>query len=163
MDTEFGITPLRGYRIWEVRDRYLSSTYNGQVWPLRGPAEATCRLCTRLGYAVPAWTCGIGIGRGCGLYAWDTPELVIRNHGRLNTSRWYFGPLAARVWCWGVVEGWGRIVDHDLGFRAQYMRPVALAPMYPTDEGALARVAATYEVPFLRTTADVYREFPPLA
>ena len=57
--------------------------------------------------------------------------------------------MSKRIQCWGVVEGWGRVVEHDKGFRALYMRPLALSPMFPIDVKVLGDVAAAYEIPLL--------------
>jgi hypothetical protein len=78
-------------------------------------------------------------GEGCGLYAWSAPELIERRYTLVSK----------RIQCWGVVEGWGRVVEHDKGFRALYMRPLALSPMFPIDVKLLGDVAAAYEIPLL--------------
>ncbi len=136
---EFGITPLRGYRKWDIRGGRLVSCYN-QVWPLRAPARAACRHCSRADMPIPSGTRhGHFAGEGCGLYAWSAPELIERRYTLVSK----------RIQCWGVVEGWGRVVEHDKGFRALYMRPLALAPMFPIDVKLLGDVAAAYEVPLL--------------
>ena len=136
---EFGITPLRGYRKWDIRGGRLVSCYN-QVWPLRAPARAACRHCSRADMPIPSGTRhGHFAGEGCGLYAWSAPELIERRHTLVSK----------RIQCWGVVEGWGRVVEHDKGFRALYMRPLALSPMFPIDVKLLGDVAAAYEIPLL--------------
>ena len=136
---EFGITPLRGYRKWDIRGGRLVSCYN-QVWPLRAPARAACRHCSRADMPIPSGTRhGHFVGEGCGLYAWSAPELIERRYTLVSK----------RIQCCGVVEGWGRVVEHDKGFRALYMRPLALSPMFPIDVKLLGDVAAAYEIPLL--------------
>ncbi|HEX4363935.1 MAG TPA: hypothetical protein VHZ75_05240 [Solirubrobacteraceae bacterium] len=55
---------------------------------------------------------------------------------------------------WGVIAGWGRLVEHELGFRAQFARAVALLDDYnPLDfarPGKRLRDAAeAYGIPLL--------------
>ena len=128
------------------------SCYN-QVWPLRAPAQAGCAHCSRAGLPIPSGTRhGHFAGQGCGLYAWSAPELVERQHPLLGR----------RIGCWGVVEGWGRVVEHEQGFRALYMRPLALSPMFPADVKLLEDLAAAYEIRLLMSVGEVRRAFPPL-
>ena len=149
---EFGITPMRGYRKWHVRDRRLVSHYN-QVWPLRAPAQAACTHCSGAGLPIPAGTRhGHFAGEGCGLYAWNAPEFVERQYTLARK----------RIQCWGAVEGWGRVVEHEKGFRALYMRPLALSPMFPIDLKLLKDMAAAYEIPLLMSVGEVRRAFPTL-
>jgi hypothetical protein len=149
---EFGITPLRGYRKWDIRGGRLVSCYN-QIWPVRAPAQAGCAHCSRAGLPIPSGTRhGHFAGQGCGLYAWSAPELVEHQH-----------PLPGRrTGCWGVVEGWGRVLEHEQGFRALYMRPPALSPIFPADVKLLEDLAAAYEIRLLMSAGEVRRAFPPL-
>ena len=64
--------------------------------------------------------------------------------------------------CWGVVAGWGRVLEHEKGFRALCMRPLALSPMFPIDLKLLKDMAATYEIPLLMSVGEVRRAFPSL-
>ncbi len=60
------------------------------------------------------------------------------------------------------MEGWGRVVEHEKGFRALCMRPLALSPMFPIDLKLLKDMAAVYEIPLLMSVGEVRRAFPPL-
>ena len=53
-------------------------------------------------------------------------------------------------------------MEHERGFRALYMRPLALSPMFPTDLKLLEDTSAAYEVPLLMSAGEVRRAFPPL-
>jgi hypothetical protein len=57
----------------------------------------------------------------------------------------------------GVVEGWGRVVEHEKGFRAFFMRPLALSPMFPIDLKLLEDMAAAYEIRLLMSAGEVRR------
>ena len=54
---------------------------------------------------------------------------------------------------WGAVVAWGRIVECERGFRAQYARPVALldcpSPLDRSKGRLLARAAEAYGIPLL--------------
>ena len=83
---EFGITPMRGYRKWDVRGGRLVSCYN-QVWPLRAPAQAACTRCSRAGLPIPSGTRhGHLAGEGCGLHAWSALEHVERQYELSDTA-----------------------------------------------------------------------------
>ena len=68
--------------------------------------------------------------------------------------------MSKRIQCWGVVAGWGRVVEHEKGFRALYMRPLALSPMFPVDLELLKDMAAAYEIPLLMSVSEVRCAFP---
>ena len=90
--------------------------------------------------------------RAAACYAWNAPEFVERHHTLLSK----------RIECWGVVEGWGRVVEHEKGFRARCMRPLALSPMFPIYLRLLEDMAAAYEIRLLMSVGEVRRAFPPL-
>ncbi|HEV2769094.1 MAG TPA: hypothetical protein VGV40_02780 [Solirubrobacteraceae bacterium] len=54
---------------------------------------------------------------------------------------------------WGAVVAWGRIVECEHGFRAQYVRPVALLdcenPLDRRKTRRVVRAAESYEIPLL--------------
>ena len=60
--------------------------------------------------------------------------------------------LPARQAVWGVVVAWGKVVECERGFRAQYARPVALLDLEnPFDPKGRSRALAAdrYEIPLL--------------
>jgi hypothetical protein len=75
----------------------------GRPWPIRHPARAVCRRHRR--HAVPAADCA------CGLHATD-------DEGRLRRTR---TPGVI-----GTVAMWGRVVQHDRGYRAELAYPQRL-------------------------------------
>ena len=55
---------------------------------------------------------------------------------------------------WGAVVAWGKIVEHETGFRAEYARPLALLDRkHPADSRErglrLQNAAETYNIPLL--------------
>jgi hypothetical protein len=93
-------------------------------WPVSGLTALPCR-----DGPAPALDCS------CGVYA--TSDL--RDPG----TAWRSGPHYARHVI-GAVALWGRVVEHETGYRAQHARPIALLDGYEA-----RRVADAYGVPLL--------------
>lgn len=102
--------PILAWRTWTLvgspdgdEVRLLPLFGDRRPWPVRDPARATC---TRRGrHAVPGLDCT------CGWYA-------THGHETLRHSR---DPAVL-----GTVALWGRIVEHELGFRAEFAYPQRL-------------------------------------
>jgi hypothetical protein len=108
------ISPVVAYRVWRWDDTGLKSL-NGELWVAGRPLEATCRA------AVPGIV--VGCGRpvhgahelphpecSCGVYAAKSIE-HLRQFG-------YEGRGIR-----GEVYLWGNVVEHRLGWRAQFAYP----------------------------------------
>lgn len=94
-----GADALLGWKLWELRENTLLSPLRGTVWP-RGVFVAECD------HGRPSRHCR------CGTYAFgDLPSAL---DARRDTH------------VLGVVRGWGRVVRHEFGFRAQYTQPIQL-------------------------------------
>jgi hypothetical protein len=113
------ISPIIGYRAWQWDDSGLRS-FMGQPWLPLQPLEAQCR--TSVGaimpvpleteppaHRVPEMECS------CGIYA--TKSL---NHLRQT------GYYCSRSAVYGEVYLWGSVVEHELGWRAQFAYPMSL-------------------------------------
>lgn len=142
--------PLVGFRHWGTRKgglfsgifvagRFIPNPALAMVapraapspWPTGGDREARCFALR--GHEAPHRDCR------CGYAAWYAlPEEP---------------PLPAVDAVWGAVVAWGRVVECELGFRAQYARPVALldrANPFETRKRPRRELAAeTYEIPLL--------------
>ena len=101
--------PIIAWRAWTMqqglRDRgplLRPIGDSGRVWPARAPASATCARHTHVS---PGFDCT------CGLHATRTPDLLRRARD----------PSVV-----GTVALWGRIVEHDRGYRAAYAYPQRL-------------------------------------
>ncbi len=108
---EFVAEPIIGWRAWRLDPReggYLlrSLTQDGRPWPAREPLRAACLRGEAHGPA-PALPCR------CGIYAWRDP-------GSLEVGRWARGSVL------GTVALWGRVVEHDRGYRAELAYPQRL-------------------------------------
>ena len=123
-----GITPLVGYRGWLVRDNALVSCYRDVEWPVGKPLQSECiRPTYREGQGVfpapPKHYWSPHISCTCGMYALHEYPKVWQEHEgkrRASVKPW---PSEAVT---GMIQGWGRIIVGDKGFRAQYAKPVAL-------------------------------------
>jgi len=110
--------PISGSRMWQVEDGRLFGPARGAGWPPGGPLWAWCpRASLHDERPVPHARCT------CGIYA-------MRSAGSLGRP----AAIAARSWAarWnpafvlGEVHLWGRVFEHDLGWRAEWARPVGL-------------------------------------
>lgn len=137
------IAPMVGYRKWAVAaNGLLTGVAARQPWAPKRPFAATCSGADNLTTArveghwdghrqvfvdAPVRSCS------CGVYAAKT----------LDAARNVVG--SGGVAAWGEVWLWGRIIDHEKGYRAQFAYPKALT-MYDDPELA-ALVAERYGVP----------------
>lgn len=133
--------PLIGYRCWRVDAHgmllpQIRLLQHGDPWAA-GTASATCMRIQRgavddrgepLAHEAPCWGCL------CGIYALhEFPQAQV------------YQPNLVR----GVVKAWGRVIEHERGFRAQYARVIAMEERSHRP-GALERlVADRYDVPDL--------------
>jgi hypothetical protein len=96
---------LVGWREWRVPcfgNKLLS--FNGTVWPVREPLRATCKK------ALP--TECLGHNCACGLYAW-------KDRKDLKVNQAEFSCISGEVWLWG------KVVEHEKGYRAEFSYPKA--------------------------------------
>jgi DNA-binding CsgD family transcriptional regulator len=93
------ISPIIGYRVWQWDGSRIASL-NGHAWLAGRAMEATCNL-GRL-HQAPQTDCA------CGIYAVKTAEQLDRMRS---------GGIFGEVYLWGTV------VEHELGWRAQFAYP----------------------------------------
>lgn len=115
-----GSEPIVGFRSWYVRGTgQLRSLAYSTVWE---PGETMTAKCRLLCGACPHKACR------CGIYAFRELDSI--------------SPRRAGTYVTGAVELSGRIVEHELGFRAQHARPVALCESFYAH-----RIADVYGLP----------------
>ena len=110
------ISPVVGYRVWRWKETGLQSL-NGEPWLPGQQLEARCRVAPAARHVeealneVPHRKCT------CGIYA-------AKNSEHLRQIGYADGGICGEVYLWGTV------VEHKLGWRAQYAYPktFALAP-----------------------------------
>ncbi|MGH8933232.1 MAG: hypothetical protein ACRDZO_22015 [Egibacteraceae bacterium] len=119
--------PFYGWRSWIVRRDRLSSLYVPTLWPADGPLRAECLVGDTEGFRPAGWgqhavgedaTCAEcpALNCTCGIYA----GTLLAEVRQVSYARSHLH-LA-----FGIVQGWGRVVEHERGWRAEYARPVAL-------------------------------------
>lgn len=100
-------------RCWEIAGNYLTSI-NGVIWiPGQPMREAE-----------------VTITNGAGVHAFKTMEKLLENYGKHS-------PIAI-----GRVHLWGRIVEHEDGYRAEFAVPVEILKVQGS--GDLAAIRANY-------------------
>lgn len=110
------LTGWRSWRVVRIDDRWhLTSTVAHDIWEPGQRLEAVCRGREDGDARAPC------LDHGCGIYA--------RTH-RLPVTYVTTGPRAVV----GLVAMWGRVIEHEQGYRAQFAYPVALRE--PTLESA---------------------------
>lgn len=113
-------TPIVAWRAYtvdhSVLDRPVLRSGHDAIWPQGGPLQATCKANTNRGadpteeeppHDAPQLDCG------CGIYATRTLH-------HLRTAG-YGDPQL-----FGLIALWGRVIEHDDGYRARYAYPLAL-------------------------------------
>jgi hypothetical protein len=126
------ISPIIGYRIWQWDAAGLKSL-NGELWVPRHPLSAVCRAdrsgsiaglskATHVG-ELPSLKCT------CGVYAAKSRE---------HLNRCGYSKFAVR----GEVFMWGRVVEHQRGWRAQFAYPKSLFLMPATIPFSLSEIDA---------------------
>lgn len=158
MTAQLVVGPLQGYRCWRVeRDggqTVLRSLYYPTPWPAHGPLQASCEskpgllgawirhVLSRDGvhHPAPSWACQCGI---YGLARFEHAETVERAP-RSQRGR------AVESWqVVGAVLLWGRVMQHEHGYRAEYARPLKLLALpallrTPESRASIEAVAQRY-------------------
>lgn len=148
--------PLIGYRVWNVFPNGLMAGQSyAEPWPPYQAMAARCGFTKSAEHvhdgcwvAPPVYRCGCGIHA---LKRIDAAELrlieeSLSSHGRFSAAyiAYYdeYTPPMGRVW--GSVKFWGRVVEHEIGYRAEYAYP---SQLYCQDPKLAATVAELYGVP----------------
>lgn len=150
--------PIVAYRVWGV-DRTttrLRARYRTEdAWEPKQPKRATCRYMDigvvddgapphhTTADCVAAMQAYYGEGKlehgwvaSCGLYGYKTPLMAW--HALGTSDEWDESRIV-----FGEVRLWGRVLEHERGFRAEYAYPGALAALSPVAE----ELADVYGVP----------------
>lgn len=121
--------PILGWRLWHVRlhgggYRLESFTRHHVSWPARRRLEAAC---SAHGDEAPS------SGHECGIYAFKSRDLAEELLRRYIGVRQCYGreqefppPRRGRPIALGSVSLWGRILERERGYRAQYAYPYEL-------------------------------------
>lgn len=117
---------LTGWRGWELSTAgRLEALGSSTAWPARRPMEAGCRAGAR--HFAPHWDCQ------CGVWAFkDLDRLVAA-----------IGPKYRKTCVIGPVSLWGRVIETENGYRAQYAYPSELWLL----DSSLEELGLIYDVP----------------
>ena len=97
------VAPIVAYRAWVLRPSGLMSL-NGEFWRPKQRLEASCKR-SPYRHEPPDSACS------CGIYAWKSVDQLQR-----------LGYASDGGVC-GEVYLWGTVIEHELGWRAQYAYP----------------------------------------
>ena len=142
---------ITAYRVFNVFENgLLAGSAFVEPWPPYQPFVARCGTvsCEGAGAHVrdgqfvsaPVYACE------CGIYAIKTSRAAlqrIRMERQAHALRLQlFGGPVGRAW--GAVKIWGRVIEHESGYRAEFAYP---SQLYCDDAKLASRVAALYGVP----------------
>lgn len=114
-----GIVAWRSWRVHCFEDQLYS--FNGTVWPVRQALRAKCA--NGVGCTGNACTCGI--------YSWMKRE-------KLKVNESGHSAIDGEVWLWG------KVIEHEFGYRSEYAYPKAFA-----DSVDARRIGKIYGVPVI--------------
>jgi len=113
---------ITGYRIWRISpDAELVSYSQSTVWEPGIPVKAFCRLELTLlllyggGYYLDHST------HKCGIYAYNNFDILCQY---LYFEKPVF--FYSRRFVIGKVALWGKVFEHELGYRAEYAYPLSI-------------------------------------
>ena len=118
LETAFVAGPIIAHRIWNIiftqdnRLCHLSSLNNSIAWPARFPFHAKCGAGSNP-HCVPCHGCS------CGVYALKGEEQLLLHPISAGNV---LGPVRIS----GTVALWGKVIEHEHGYRAQYAYPYQL-------------------------------------
>jgi hypothetical protein len=154
MSAPDAVEPLVGWRYWKVTSGGLASlNVDGGYWPPGAPHEATCKgvpVPTLRGpHVVPCEWCG------CGIYAARDLETLKQLVYPFTDSLFRRRRIAV-----GEVALWGRVIEGERGYRAQYAYPKSLYLLPRKQDDGWCRfsevaLARAYEVPVGRLSEKV--------
>ncbi len=133
-----------GFRWWNLgRDGSLrSAAFSDEVWPPNEELHAECRAASKAhsSLTVPELSCG------CGYWGfWNAEDAAVLPHIG------YFQQAKA----FGVIEAWGGIVEHEFGFRAEYVVLRAITVLRGHLHAAYSDVARYRQIDKMLQTWDV--------
>lgn len=124
------VTTLLAYRAWEIEGDVIASLSYENQWEPKESMKATCQ----------AEHCVPNRDHSCGIYGFKTLDILIN---QLRSDQWAF---KADEYCLGVVELWGRYVEYEYGWRAQYAYPKELWFFGDQFENIAANYGVKYRV-----------------
>lgn len=134
MSDELYTEPIIGYRVWNVPSEPLSlsgTVYTSFKWNEDSPTEAICMRSKHSMHIAeaagkPHYECKRPPELKCndGLFGFYTLETM-----KISGLPFTHSLNAVR----GVCQGWGKVILHEEGYRAQFSQPIALLDETPDD------------------------------
>lgn len=126
--------PLTGHRGWNINAMgFLCSAnhnHTGRVWPAKKAMRARCPTCGLNHFGADGKLLRAPVKEcSCGLYAYK-PNVPNRDWSQLPIT--------------GEVKLWGRVIEHEHGYRAEYAYPSSLVAH---EDRIAARLRHLYGVP----------------
>lgn len=148
--------PLTAYRVWNVAPNgLLVGQAHSEPWP---PYEAFVGRCGYVASKKGAqahvqdghWIGAPVLACDCGIHAFKD-EAVARERWTANVASawWSFYFSSGNTYrpegrVWGAIKIWGRVIEHELGYRAEFAYPSAL---HCHEAKLAAKISALYGVP----------------
>lgn len=146
LELAFGTEPIVGWRAWKIAayslrdgrvEPRLAAISDRAIWPAGRRYEATCKpggLYPSRGWHETPWP-----DCQCGVWALHTREAAEAKAGTDG--------------CFGPVHLWGRVLEFEHGYRAQYAYPKALY-FWRRSDGLPAELERLYGVPSYVLASD---------
>jgi hypothetical protein len=119
----FDSIPLVGWRAWAIVDSpaglELRSLVYAHTWPAREPLQQECEAGGCLAARWPAQP------HSCGIHAFKQRADAVGYPATWEARRTGFS-VTSDEYVIGQVSLWGRVIEHERGFRAQFAYPYAL-------------------------------------
>lgn len=128
----------RGYRLWGLEDSKLLSLGAGKGAWKPGWNKAVCAI--HEDHRAPVSDCE------CGFYAYRSIQAPRDEYSHLDSAGLVFGTVA----------GAGKLEVHSEGFRAEYLRIVALGTTDQKKKAILETLAQEWEVPFFDSEEELF-------
>lgn len=109
------VSPIVAYRAWQLADSGLRSL-SGESWHTGQALAAGCSVRSAR-HQAPHEDCA------CGIYAAKSLE-QLRKIGYLGLAD--LSGISGEAYLYGEVYLWGTVIEHELGWRAQFASPKSL-------------------------------------
>jgi hypothetical protein len=155
------LEPITAFRCWRVQaNGVLSGLAAAQPWAPKRTMVSVCNghadarrgspsehLTEAGGWLdAPVWGCV------CGIYATLTLENADTELENWRRADPYYGNVETPAYAVGEVSLWGRVIEHAVGYRAQFAYPKSLAVV--GDDALAEKVSTLYGVPAVARQAQ---------
>lgn len=118
---------ITGWRGWSLRSGLLGALGTDAIWPAKQLLRAACKNGSNESHLAPEWNCA------CGIWAFKDLD-------RLAAA---IGTSYSAVKVIGSVSLWGKVIETENGYRAQYAYPSELWLL----DNSLEELGLIYDVP----------------